>query len=150
MNTMISHVLFVTLLAIHVCTCTTPHSDCANLPTFSSVSIGDCTEQPCILKSGTTVKFDLGILVHGYTTSMKVKIVAYAMGATVSYPLQNDDVCSNLTDAECPLDDGELVNYELLFPILESFPAVPCIVTVTVTSDQGIQGCMTVSLQVVK
>uniref|UniRef100_A0A0A9Y6S6 Epididymal secretory protein E1 n=1 Tax=Lygus hesperus TaxID=30085 RepID=A0A0A9Y6S6_LYGHE len=144
------YVILVVLLAIHRCSCVTPHSDCQNLPTFPSVSIGDCTEQPCKLKSGTTVKFDLSILVRGYVTSMKVKVNAYAMGATVAYPLPNDDVCAGLTDAECPLDDGELVNFQLLFPVLDSFPAVPCIATVTVTSDQGVQGCMTASLQVVR
>ncbi|KAF6205678.1 hypothetical protein GE061_019851 [Apolygus lucorum] len=145
-----SYVILVALLAAHSCSGTTPHMDCENLPAFQSVSIGDCTEQPCQLKSGTTVKFDLEILVRGYVKNMNVKISAYAMGATVNYPLPVDDVCAGLTNAECPLDDGELVNYELLFPVLESFPAVPCIATVTVTSDQGVQGCMTASLQVVK
>lgn len=81
---------------------------------------------------------------------MKAKVRAHAMGTDVNYPLPNDDVCAGLVGAECPLDEGEVVNYEVLFPVLESFPAVPCLASFTVESDQGIEGCMKISLRVVK
>ncbi|BES90040.1 Hypothetical protein domain [Nesidiocoris tenuis] len=140
--------VFIALLAINASSATT-HSSCPGLPEFIDVSLDGCSEQPCNLVSGSTTAFQVKILSNAYVTWMKADIKAIAMGTAVSYPLPNPDVCSSLTDGECPLDKGEVVNYKVLFPILESFPLVPVVATLTINSDQGVQGCMKISLRVV-
>ena len=57
-------------------------------------------------------------------TEIKTVAQALALGVETIYPLPNDDVCSCLTNGECPLDKGEEVTYKLIMPILTSFPKV--------------------------
>lgn len=51
-------------------------------------------------------------------------MVATVFGRKFDYPISPSNGCLSLTNAECPLDKGEVVTYRLSLPIQSTYPEV--------------------------
>lgn len=63
-------------------------------------------------------------LAEVYSEVLKPEVVAYALGVEVNYPLDEPNGCNALINAQCPIEEGEVVNYMLNMQVLSIFPTV--------------------------
>lgn len=80
---------------------------------------------------------------------MKVKVVANAFGIQTTYPLPNSNVCEQLIEGECPLEEDEEFTYQLKMPILSIYPKISLGLTFTIYNDDGDITCFQVNCKVV-
>lgn len=59
-----------------------------------------------------------------YLSGLSPEVIAHALGLEVNYPLPEQDGCNSLIDIRCPIEQNEIVLYNLKMPILSIYPTV--------------------------
>lgn len=81
------------------------------------------------------------------------KIVAYALGQVVPYPLPDEtmDVCSNLGTSQCPLDSTEEATWYFLFAVGHEYPLISLTLEATLyDQSNNTIGCFSLDAQIVE
>nr|AXS78214.1 Niemann-Pick type C2 protein a [Adelphocoris lineolatus] len=140
-STLLFYVLFT---IVHTSWTLTPHDPCPDLPPVVSLNLKGCTQLPCSFVKGSTIEFIIEVLADRDIKTLTADVKAFALGTETTYPLPGDvgNVCDHLLDGECPLEAGEDVKYHLLFPISESYPAIPLVIQFSIVSEFGTIGCL--------
>ncbi|OWR52407.1 ecdysteroid-regulated protein [Danaus plexippus plexippus] len=97
-----------------------------------------CTEPPCSLPQNQDVVIRVVFKAPRILHDMKTKVVAF-LGIAVNYPLgQNEVTCNFLTNADCPVLEGEIVEYSLRMFIEPFFPTVPVTIEFRVEDSDAV------------
>ncbi|XP_076637297.1 NPC intracellular cholesterol transporter 2 [Colletes latitarsis] len=123
---------------------------CNGVPAPENVVISACQTLPCSFKRGTNVMADIKFRVTENTKSLKPVVDVQLGNIHIKYPLPQQNACKDLTDAECPLDKGELVTYHLNMPIERSYPTISLIIQLTLVDEHNnSQMCLKIPSRVV-
>lgn len=119
-------------------------------PAPLELRVKGCDTLPCKMVRGTDFVADWDFEVTENTKSLKPQVKVYLWGITTDYPFPRQDACSDLTNGECPLDQGEEVTYALKMPILPGYPLLKLGVEFALVDEHGnSQVCLKIDGQVV-
>ena len=71
------------------------------------------------------------------TSALKPKVKAYLGSIGVDFDIGQKNACDSLTNAYCPLDEGEEVTYALKMPVQSFYPKVKLNIQFSLIDDQG-------------
>lgn len=137
---------------------------CDGKPFPNAVRVAGCDFMPCNVVRGSNAIMDLDFTVGGnfllYLLKLIFKfyffqinkIVAYALGQIVDYPLPDEinKVCNNLGTSQCPLDPTEEATWNFIFSIGYEYPLIELVIEVNLLdqSDNYVS-CFKLDAQVV-
>ncbi|XP_030760222.1 NPC intracellular cholesterol transporter 2 homolog a-like [Sitophilus oryzae] len=122
-------IVFLSFVAFFGCSIGTDMNSCSDFdgikPNVSySINSYTCESTPCECILGCAAVISVTFNSPRYLDNIKPRAVATADGVTLDYPLGQDDACDGITNAVCPIEKGELVNYKYSMDVPNIFPEI--------------------------
>ncbi|XP_066599105.1 NPC intracellular cholesterol transporter 2-like [Prorops nasuta] len=126
-----------------------PFTNCDNEPAPTDLRIDGCSVPPCSFKRGTNLTAQWDFVMTSNTKTLTPRVKATVLGVTINYPFEQTDACKSLINAECPLEEGDIVTFDLNMPISKRYPSIKLIVEFALIDEhKNAQVCFKIQAQV--
>merc|ERR1739838_1113122 len=99
--------------------------DCGSKVEILSITFDGCSGFPCVIHKGETATGQVTMVARSTTDSLTCKIVGI-IPPGIELPFNGCPVnaCQNLSDGDCPVQEDEMIVYDMSIPVLAVYPAI--------------------------
>ncbi|XP_052890889.1 NPC intracellular cholesterol transporter 2-like [Anopheles moucheti] len=110
-----------------------------NAPIPQDVRVVGCTAEPCIVQIGGVVDMDLDFVAARATNGMRATLDIFLGDFRVPYdlPVAQQNACNFLEAGNCPVTQGEFINYHLSTPAVAPFAGITVDLQLQLADDNG-------------
>ncbi|XP_023342723.1 epididymal secretory protein E1 isoform X2 [Eurytemora carolleeae] len=114
-----------------------PVEDCGSTAEILSVEFDGCTEPPCNVFHGTTASGRITLRANTPTNTLTCKV--FGIVGPIELPFNGCplDACKSLIAGDCPVEEDEILVYELVLEILDLYPTIEITAKAQLLDDNG-------------
>ncbi|KAJ3656864.1 hypothetical protein Zmor_015909 [Zophobas morio] len=92
-----------------------------DVPVPDNVEIGNCDEPPCIVPINSTINIAMNFTSPRTLGNIFPIAIGDTFNSVINFPLEEEDACDGIVNTECPLEEGEDVEYKSQISVSSDF-----------------------------